>query len=131
MQPLLEELIKNIVTSSLDLDVNIHILKSNITEKRLFNCVVSAIKCYSLVKLPKHAKSIFFWLARLSLLNGLPTNLNRTKIEVNSENGDISNGVNIGKKVNNKRPWADRLPFTNISPSTDFNYTKIESCNDH
>lgn len=122
---------KNMVTSSLDLDVNIHILKSNITEKRLFNCVVSAIKCYSLVKLPKHTKSIFFWLARLSLLNELPTNLNRTKIEVNSENGDISNRVDIGKKVNNKRPWVDRLPLTNIGPSTDFNRTKIESCNDH
>lgn len=102
MQPLLEELIKDIVTFSLNLDINIHILISNTAKKKLFNCAIRAIKCYSLIKSLKYAKSIFFWLAELSPLVGPLTDPNCTKSESHNESGNISNGVDIGNGVDNK-----------------------------
>ena len=109
VQLLLEELMKDIVAFSLYLDINIHIPISNAAKKRLFDYIIRAIKCYSLVKLPKYIKSIFFWLVGLSLLVGPLIDLNCTKSKSHSENSNISNGVDIGNRVDNKISWKDGL----------------------
>lgn len=93
---------KDIVAFSLDLDVNIHISINNTAKKRLFNCVVRAIKCYLPVKLLKYAKSIFLWLIKLSIFVGQLINLNRTKNKSHNKNGNINNGMDIYGGVDNE-----------------------------
>ena len=73
---------KNIITFSIDLNVNIYISMGNTAEKKLFNYAIKAIKYYLPVKSPKIAKSILFWLAELSLFVKLSINLNCTKKKV-------------------------------------------------
>lgn len=102
VQPLLEELMKDIIASSLDLDVNIHVLMSNAVEKRLFNCAVRAIKYYLPIRFPKNIRFIFLQLVELSLLVGPLIDLNCTKSKSYNENGNISHGLDIGNRVNNK-----------------------------
>lgn len=52
------------------------------------------------------------------------------KSKTDSKNGNISDGIDICNKINNEIPWVDRLPFTNIAPTTNLTHTKIESYND-
>ena len=117
---------KDIVTSSLDLDINIYVSISNAAEKKIFNCAISAIKYYLSVQPLKSAKFIFLWLAGLNPLIGPSTNLNHTKSKSYNENDNISNGVDIDNRANNKILWADGLFPINVSLFTNSNYTKIE-----
>lgn len=67
MQSLLEELMQDLV--GFLLDVNIYVRMSDTAKKYLFDYVVGAIKYYWPVKPLTSTKSIFLWLARLSLLD--------------------------------------------------------------
>lgn len=117
MQIYLEEFMKDLINSSLD--VNILVRKSDTTEKRLINCAVEAIEYYWPIKPRIPTKSIYLWLIGLSLLDGLHTNPNYTKSKRHGENGNISN------KVDDEVPWADGLSSTNPSR------IKCESCCNH
>lgn len=126
MQLLLKELIKDLISSSLGLDSNIHIQISNIAEKRLFDCAVGAIKYYWPVKPLTHAKSIFFWLAKLSSLVEPLIDPKRTKSKSHYENSNINNGININNKMDEEISCVDELSSTHIGLSTNPNRTKSE-----
>lgn len=87
---------KDIITFLLDLDINIYVLINNTATKRLFNCVIKAIKYYQPIRSSKHAKFIIFQLVKLSLLIESLINLNYTKYE------NRSNHYNISNKMENK-----------------------------
>lgn len=126
---------KDLVSSLLDLDI--HIWKSNMIKKRLFNYAVEAIKYYLPVRSPTLTESIFFLLARLSPLVGPPKNSNHTKNESYSRNNNLSNGVDInnrvdiGNGVDISNGVDDEISWTDELSSTNLNRTKSESCGDH
>ena len=129
MQSLLKEQMKDLVGSLLN--VNVYILKSDTTERSLFDCDAGAMKYYWPIRPPTYVEFIFFWLVGLSLLVGSTIDPHCTKSEYHSQNGDLSNRVEIVNKVDDEVLWADRLPSTNIDPFTDLNRIKNESQNDY
>ena len=91
MQPYLEQLIKNLVSYSLDVNIPV---QSNASEKQLFDLAVSAIDYYWPIRLPILTKLIFLELEGLSLLVSLSTKLNYTKSKSHSDN------CNMGRESN-------------------------------
>ena len=79
------------------LDVNIP-MQSDAAERRLFNCAVEVIDYYCPIQSPTLIESVFFWLAQLSLLIGLLTDLDRTKSKSFNDNCGKSN-CNMSDKV--------------------------------
>ncbi len=114
MQPHLEQLIKDLVSYLLDFNI---LVQSDTPEKKLFGLAVLAINYHQLIRLLTPTQSIFFWLDRLSPLIDLPTNLNCTKSENNSDN------CNMGKE-GNKVSWTKEMAPANP------NRTKSKSYND-
>lgn len=70
-------------------------------------------------------ESIFIWLMGLSLLIGRLMDPNSSKSENYSENYDVNDKMDIGNEVDNKIPWADGLP------PTDLNWTKSGNCKNY
>ena len=95
VQPHLEQLIKDLVCYSLDVNIP---FQSNAAERRLFERVVEAIDYYCPVQPTMPIELVFLWLAQLNLLVGLSTDPDRTKNKSLSDNcgksnGDMSDGV--------------------------------------
>ncbi len=91
MQTPLEQLMKDLVSYSLDVNI---LVQSDAPEKRLFNPAVLAIDYHWPIQPLIPIELIFLWLERLSPLVGPPTNPNRTKNESHSDY------YNIGREDN-------------------------------
>ncbi len=107
MQPRLKQLMKDLVSYSLDVNISV---QSDVPEKRRFDLVISAIDYYWPIQPPIPTESIFLWLDRLSLLVGPSTDPNCTKSESHSDNSDM------GKEANEVF-WLEEMPSTNPSCS--------------
>ncbi len=87
---------------SYSLDVN-RLVRSDTSEKKLFNLGVSAIDYHQPIRPPTSIELIFLWLDGLSPLVGPPTDLNRTESESHSDNCDIS-------REGNEVSWTEEMP---------------------
>ncbi len=91
MQPHLEQLIKDLVSYSLDVNIA---MRSNATERRLFDLAISAIDYHWPIRPPTPTESIFLWLDGLSPLVGPTTDPNRIESESHSDNCDMGKESN-------------------------------------
>ena len=97
-------------------------MQNNVPEKRLFNLVVLVIDYYQPIQLFILTKSIFFWLDRLSLLVGLPTNSNRIESENHTDNCNMS-------KEDNEVFWIEEILPINSNCIKSKNHGNIYSKN--
>lgn len=111
MQHHLEQLIKDLVSSLLDINIAV---RSDATERRLFNFAVLVIDYYWPRWPCRSIESIFSWLHRLSLLGCPLTNPYYIKNESHSDN------CNIGRVDNEEE-----------MPPIDPDHTESESYGDH
>lgn len=68
---------------------------NNLAKKKSFNYVIEAIDCYWQIQLQIPIKLVFILLNRLSLISGLPTNLNYIKSESYFMNCNISDEIGL------------------------------------
>ncbi len=114
MQPYLEQLIKDLVRYSLDVNIPV---QSDAPKKRLCDLAISVIDYHRPIQPLTPIELILFWLNRLSLLVDPPTEPNRTK------NESHSNNCNIGKEGN-------KVSLIEEMPPTDRDHTKSENHSD-
>ncbi len=100
VQPHLEQLIKDLVSYSLDVNIP---MRSVAHERRQIDLAVSAIDYHRPIRPPTPTKSIFLWLDGLSPLVGLPTDLNRTESKSHSDNCDMG-------REGNEVSWIEEMP---------------------
>ena len=112
---------KDLVSYSLEVNI---LMQSNISKKKLFDLVILAIDYYWPIQPSIPTKSIFFWLDRLNLFVGLPTNLNRIKSESHNNNCDMG-------REDNKMFWTKEMPPTNPNCTESKSHGNICSKNHH
>ena len=89
VQTHLKQLIKDLVCCSLNINIPV---QNDAAERRLFDHAVEAIDYYWPVQPPTPTELVFFWLAQLNALVGLPTDPKRTESKSLSDNCSTSNG---------------------------------------
>ncbi len=105
---------KDLISYSLDINIPV---QNNVPEKKPFNLVDLAIDYHWPIRPLTPTESIFFWLEKLSLLVGLPTDFNCTKSDNHSDNCDIG-------RESNEVFWIEEMP------STDPDHTESKSHGD-